>query len=386
MRPRLSRSLCVVLTSPLVLNAFLLNHLRSLADDWTVTVCVNTEEYPVSSLLDPRVELLHLPIARNINLYRDTLALVWLIRLFLRRRFVAVHSVTPKGGLLAMLAARLASIPHRTHTFTGQIWANRGGLARLLLKSMDRVTALCATAVHADSCSQARFLEREGVCANGSVQVFGAGSISGVDLARFSCLAGRRETMRSTLEIPADATVFVFLGRHNVEKGVLVLAEAFAQLRDDHPEAWMLFVGPDEGGLAARLLSVCGDRGRWLGLTDKPEACLDAADVLCLPSYREGFGTVVIEAAAMGLPAIVSDIYGLTDAVVDQETGLLCPVGDARALAAAMRRFMDRDLRLRFGEAARQRAHESFSAESSTASWRGYYARILTPITLASGR
>lgn len=376
------RSICVVLTSPFVLNAFLLNHLKALADDYAVTVCINTQESPVSTALDPRVELLHFSIAREISLLRDTAALLWLIRLFYRRRFDAVHSLTPKGGLLAMLAARLAGVGHRTHTFTGQVWANRQGLSRAVLKAMDRLIVACATDLHADSPSQAHFLAQHGICRNAaSIRVFGLGSISGVDLERFSPLPGRREHLRAQLGIPVDAPVFVFLGRLSREKGVLILVEAFAQLTHRHPETWLLFVGPDEGGLADVLQKTGGPRCRILGLTTSPEDYLDASDVLCLPSYREGFGTVVIEAAAMGLPTIASRIYGLTDAAVDNATGILFPAGDAAALAAAMEKLIDPQLRQQYGRHARDRAHAEFSAARITNFWKAYYMEKLGPGT-----
>jgi glycosyltransferase involved in cell wall biosynthesis len=371
------RSVCFVITSPFALNAFMINHLRSLADDHKVTVCVNTKESPVSPLLDSRIELLNFPIEREISLLRDIYALFWLIRLFQSRHFSAVHSLTPKGGLLAMVAAFLTRMPHRTHTFTGQVWMNRHGFMRALLKSIDRIIASCATALQADSASQARFLEEQGVCKKDSIRVFGSGSVSGVDLNRFSVVPGRRERIRKELGIPADANVYVFVGRLHPEKGVLVLAEAFVRLSTNYPEVWLLFVGPDEGGVEANLLRTCGKRCRSVGLTSRPEAYLDASDVLCLPSYREGFGTVVVEAAAMGLPAIVSRIYGLSDAVVADSTGIFVPVGDVEVLHEAMFRLLDPGLRLRLGNAARERAHAEFSAEHITNYWRNYYLELL---------
>jgi glycosyltransferase involved in cell wall biosynthesis len=368
------KTICFVLTSPFALNAFLLGHLRALADFYVITVCVNTEEYLVSDQLDPRIELLHVPIARGVSLYRDVHALLWLIRLFVRRRFDAVHSITPKGGLLGMIAARLAGIPLRTHTFTGQVWATQRGLVRFFLKALDRILAVCATSLLADSLSQARFLKDEGICSNGAVQVFGEGSIAGVDIEKFSPAAGRRQRVRAVIGLPADASVFVYLGRLNQDKGVTLLATAFARLQASRPDVWMLFVGPDEGSLAPKLLQESGSQAVCIGLTDTPEDYLEAADVLCLPSYREGFGTVIIEAAAMGLPAVASRINGLTDAVVDNCTGLLFPVGEINELYAAMLRMLDSDKRNSLGAEAQCRARKLFSSKVVTSHWLGYYA------------
>lgn len=373
-------SICFVLTSPLVLNAFLLDHLRALADDYRITVCINTDESPVSSRLDTRVELIAFPIQRKVNPGRDFQSLVWLVRLFRRKRFSAVHSITPKGGLLGMLAAYICGIPMRTHIFTGQVWVTRTGFMRHVLKAMDRLLAICATDLMADSQSQARFLEQEGICKAGRIHVCGSGSVNGVNLTRFSHDPGRRERIRAELALPKDATVFLFMGRLNLEKGVLDLAEAFARLAMQHGSAFLVLVGPDEGHLANEIAGRLGSnrsRLRLVGLTSSPESYFDAADVLCLPSYREGFGSVVIEAAAMGVPAIASRIYGLTDAVVDGVTGILCPPGDPGALLIAMEEMLDGNVRHGLGAQARLRAQREFSTERLTAFWAMFYAQRL---------
>lgn len=373
-------SICFVLTSPLVLNAFLLDHLGALADDYQVTVCINTDESPVSPRLDPRVELIPFPIQRKVHPGKDLQSLVWLIRLFRRKRFDAVHSITPKGGLLGMLAACLCGVRMRTHIFTGQVWVTRKGLMHHVLKAMDRLLATCATDLMADSQSQARFLEQEGVCRPGRIHVCGSGSVNGVDLLRFSSQPGRRERVRAELDLPMDATVFLFLGRLNLEKGVLDLVEAFARLIERHTRAFLVLVGPDEGGLADRIagrLGCAGTQLRLVGLTSAPESYIDAADVLCLPSYREGFGSVVIEAAAMGVPAVASRIYGLTDAVVEGVTGILCPPGDTVGMLAAMEKMLDENVRGKLGAQAQLRAHREFSTDRLTAFWRTFYAQRL---------
>lgn len=370
-------SLCVVLTSPFVLNAFLLEQLAALAERYSVTVCVNIHESPVSPRLDGRVEVIHLDIPRRVDLWRDLRALRSLLRLMRTRRFDAVHSMTPKAGLLAMLAARIARVGSRSHVFTGQVWATRRGLSRCLLKSTDRVLAWCAIDLFADSLSQARFLEAEGICPPGRVKVLGAGSVCGVDLGRFAEQPGRRERVRTSLGIPLDAPVFLYLGRLQREKGVWVLAEAFRALAAKTPEPRLLWVGPDEEGIAPQLSTCVVGRSQVVGLTATPDDYLDAADVLVLPSFREGFGTVVIEAAAMRRPAIASRIYGLTDAVVDEGTGLLFQVGDAQDLLAKMERMLTPGERRRLGQEARTRVEAQFSSKTVTGLWLDFFCSRL---------
>ena len=379
-------SLCIVLTSPLVLNAFLLGHLSALSNHYRVTVCVNTKESTVSPRLDPRVELLHCPIARRIDLWNDLRAIVWLVRLMCARRFDAVHSLTPKGGLLGMLAARACGVPIRTHIFTGQVWATRRGFARALLRNLDKLMASCATDLLADSASQAQFLEQERICRTGRIQVFGAGSISGVDLNRFANEPGRRERVRASLGITSDVPLFLFLGRLQKDKGVHVLIEAFVQLAAQEDSSQLLPVGPDEDGLASSVRAAVPGRCHVIDLTSRPEDYLDAADILVLPSFREGFGTVVIEAAAMGRPAVASRIYGITDAVLDGKTGLLCPPGDAKHLTRALERILDPDLMVQLGAQARDRAQTHFCAEAVTSHWLAFYRTRLDQRSLKVDR
>lgn len=373
------RSICLVMTSTLVLNAFFQRHLESLADAYRVTVCVGRDDGEPSSRIDKRVEILTMPIKRQVAPWSDWCSLWWLWRLFRDRRFDAVHSVTPKAGLLAMCAARLAGIPLRTHVFTGQVWATRTGIARRLYRTLDRVLDHCATNVHADSASQARFLEQQRVVKPGRLQVLASGSVCGVDIARFRPEPLVRDQTRKALSIPDSAIVFLYLGRLNREKGLRELAQSFRRLASERDDSWLVLVGKDEGDIEpwyrqAMSSTAAESRIRFVGLTQEPESFLNAADVLCLPSYREGFGNVVIEAAAVGVPAIGTQIYGVTDAIVDQVTGLLVPAKDASALYEAMRMLAgNNELRSHLATAARARAHRDFSAEVVTAAWRSYY-------------
>lgn len=371
------KQLCVVLTSPFALNAFLLEHLSALADHYRITVCINTLEGSVSASLDPRVEILDISIERKIRPWKDVKALWFLIQLIKRRRFDAVHSLTPKGGLLGMFAAWLCRVPVRTHIFTGQVWVTHHGFFRGLLRTADQLVATFATDVWADSESQAQFLIDEGVCSKSRLVVPGNGSLSGVNLHRFTSDLQRRKRIRFALGIPEDFPVFLFLGRLQREKGVLILIEAFRRLALKYDNPQLLWVGPDEDHLAEQAASAARGRSHVLGLTHRPEDYIDASDVLVLPSFREGFGTVVIEAAAMGRPAVASCIYGLTDSVINDETGLLVPPSDANELYRAMEQMLDRSERERLGKNARTRAITYFSSERLTQYWVSYYASKL---------
>lgn len=252
---------------------------------------------------------LALPIERKIAPWRDLRALVALFRLFERERFDIVISVVPKAGLLGMLAAFLLRVPRRVHIFQGEVWASRRGPMRWLLKRLDGLTARLATHVLAVSESERSFLEQEGVAPVGKLQVLGAGSICGVETSRFQPDAVARARVRAELGIPESAVLCIFLGRLTEDKGVLELAHAFAQSATTHPALWLLLVGPDEEDMQVRLRALVppeqASRMLIRPFANEPQQMLAAADFLCLPSYREGFGMAILEAAAAGITSAI---------------------------------------------------------------------------------
>lgn len=324
---------------------------------------------PVGALA-PRIRKINsrqLAISRAIRPFDDGLALWNLWRLFVLKKFQAVHTMSPKAGLLGMLAARLAGVPIRIHTFTGQVWATKHGLFRLLLKNLDRVTARLATHLLVDSQSQRRFLIAEKVLRNGQGLVAAKGSAVGVDLKKFRPNLRARKRCRRRLNIPPSAVLALFLGRFQSDKGLRELALAFRQASGVAKNLYLLLAGPDEAGLTEPLkgiLTTVLSKVRWLGFTKRPEELMAAADFLVLPSHREGFGAVIIEAAACGIPSIGTRIYGLTDAIVEGKTGILVPPGNSRALARAMISLgRQHGMRQAMGRAARRRAQRDFRQE-----------------------
>lgn len=380
-RPRI----CIVVSAPMTLQAFLLGHIRALARIAEVTVVAHFAPEDESFAWPEGVARAAVPIVRPIAPWADLKALFVLLRLFRRGRYDLVHSVTPKAGLIAMLAGALAGVPLRLHSYTGQVWVTRAGPMRALLKAADRLIARLATQVLADSPSQREFLIAEGVVSARDSTVLAKGSICGVDTARFRPDAAARERVRRRLGIAPDALVFLYLGRINRDKGLLELAQAFAVVGAQQAQAHLLLVGPDEDRLAVdieRAAAGCAARLHRVDFTERPEEYFAAADVFCLPSHREGFGSTIIEAAAAGVPAIGSRIYGITDALEEGETGLLFEAGDAQQLARCMLELAkDVDLRTRLGRQARERAERDFSASTVTEALLEYYATLLAQRT-----
>lgn len=372
------KRLCFITTVPMAVSAFLRLHIERLANDYEVFVITNYGGEAVPQ--DERVTYLSVPLVREVSLSVDLKTLFQLVRLFRRHRFDAVHSVTPKAGLLGMLAARIAAVQVRVHWFTGQVWVTRTGLGRFVLKSADRLIAATASHLLADSPSQGEFLLAEGVCRAGELEIIGDGSICGVDGERFRPDPQARERVRTEHGIPLDAPLVLFLGRLNADKGLREMAEAMLALDERFPSLHWLVVGPDEGGMVEHILSVAGRLGERLhfqGFTKEPEAYMAAADIFCLPSYREGFGSSVLEAAAAGVPSVATRIYGLTDAVEDGVSGLLVPPARVPELADALQRLLnDSELRAAMGQAARVRALQRFSQERIVEGLSAFYARV----------
>jgi glycosyltransferase involved in cell wall biosynthesis len=361
--------------------AFLKNHIAAATEHYDVSVVANTADAGFLRGLGLVATLHPVEIVRPISLWQDLSALRVLVGLFRQHNFDIVHSVSPKAGLLAMFAAMLAGVRHRVHTFTGQVWVTRRGWRRWMLRKADALLASLTSRILVDSPSQREFLVSEGVFDADKAEVIGKGSICGVDSARFHPDSEERRTLRDTLGIPQSDPVLLFLGRLNRDKGVLDLVEAFAALAQRFPEPRLLLVGPDEDGLAERIAQASGaaaGRVQRIDYTAQPERYMAAADIFCLPSYREGFGQVLVEAAAAGLPAVASRIYGITDAVVEGETGLLHPPGDVVAIQAALAQLIcDAPRRAAMGERARRRALAEFSQAESTQGLMAFYGKML---------
>jgi len=327
-----------------------------------------------------------IPMARTPNPVRDLVSLARLTRFLIHGRFDIVHSSTPKAGLLTALAARIANVPVRIHTYTGQPWVELQGPIRRIARCSDRIVGLLDTHTYADSASQRMFLINEGLVEPAKISVLGAGSISGVDLSRFSLEkwgGNTADQTRCELGIPREATVIIFVGRLTKDKGICELVRAFEWLGARSNHVHLVLVGPlepERDPLPAETMSRLrnGHRIHNVGFSLAPEKYLAAADIFCLPSYREGFGSVVIEAAAMELPAVVTRITGLVDSVVEGVTGLIVQPKNACDLGHALQTLIDSDqLRRSLGRAGRKRVVQNFDAVLVNGSVVAEYFRLL---------
>jgi glycosyltransferase involved in cell wall biosynthesis len=318
----------------------------------------------------PYSKYISIEIPRKINLIKDLLALFLLWKFFLISKVDIVHSTTPKAGLLCCIAGLLAGVKIRLHTFTGQPWVNSNGLVSSIAKLSDFLIARLSTHCYVDSRSQMKFLIDSGVVTENNSSVIGSGSLAGVDLVRFNTDSFTPTQVKNTrLELGISAATFtiIFIGRCTKDKGINELFSAFNILCQRGVDATLLVVGPfesDAQNIFDKIPPQVKNKIIFTGFTDCPERYIAVSDLLVLPSYREGFGTVVLEAAAMGVPSIASDIYGLRDAVVDKITGILVPLQEATILAdTLLTLYEDPKLLVLLGQNARKRAYKHFSSD-----------------------
>lgn len=329
----------------------------------------------------PGIDWVDINLSRKINLPSDLLSFWRLLKFLRAHKPDIVHSIMPKAGLLCACAAFICRVPVRVHTFTGQTWSNRSFPARIFLFLADWIIAALNTVCMTDSPSQSEYLARHWITYRGrSLPVLAMGSLSGVDLSRFTWPTNSefRTAYRARLGIGKEDFVFAFIARKSRDKGAIDMLSAFSRVVNSRPTAKLLFVGPDEsdGELLAMKVATPSAFNNVIdiGEVDSLDALFSVSDTLCLPSYREGFGSIVIDAAAAGVPAIGSRISGLVDAIEDGKTGVLTPAGDIEALSRAMLSMIENTKRREeMGRAARQRVEQYFSADLMYSSLKHFY-------------
>ena len=375
------KKICFVAATPLTIHFFFRPHLSALAKKFEVTLICNFKTDSYVPNLGLSVTQNDIEIERKISLKKDLVALFKLIQFFRAQSFKLVVSVAPKAGLLSMLAAFFTRVPNRVHIFQGEVWASKRGIQRLILKYADKLTATLATHLLAVSQSEKLFLIEQGICSKTKINVLNHGSIGGVNLERYQFDAKTKDTIRAQLDIPQEAVVAIFVGRMNPDKGIYDLAKAFRSASLECANLWLLCIGPDEDQVLPTVFKLLGEsmnKTRVVGFVDNPQDYMMSADFICLPSYREGFPVVILEAAALALPAVASKIYGVSDAVLDGSTGILVDVADVEGLSAAIQRLVKNpSVRKKLGTDAQQRVRSSFSSEAVVSSYINYFSDTL---------
>ena len=290
------------------------------------------------------VRTVAVPMERHISPLKDLKSLINLVLAFRKERPTMVHSMTPKAGLLSMMAAWLTRVPVRVHTFTGLVFPTAKGLTQKILILTDRITCACATHIIPEGEGVKNDLTNSRITKK-PLKVLGHGNVRGIDLEHYN--PELPEVKAGAAKIRKDGVfTFVFVGRLVGDKGINELIGAFERLHKEYPATRLLLVGPEENNLdplKPETLAKIKENPSIEAVGSQPDVrpWFVAADVLVFPSYREGFPNVVIEAGAMGLPSIVTDINGSREIIIEGRNGTIIPARDEDALYQAMKQMAD---------------------------------------------
>lgn len=373
-------------TVPLSLDIFCRGLLRELSEEYQIVVVSSPLPELDSIARREGVRTLAVPMQRKIAPLRDLASLIRLALVFRKEKPDMVHSITPKAGLLSMVAAWLTRVPVRVHTFTGLVFPYVKGVKRPLLWFTDHLTAACATHV---------IPEGEGVkndllshmVTHKSLKVLGNGNMRGVDLSYYQRTADvleKASALRSQFGISGSDFVFLFVGRLDYDKGIDELLRAFNRLTNEGAAAHLLLAGaedPDGKPLmesTRQLMAVSPNVHVSDGWLEDVRPWYAAADALVHPSYREGFPNVVIEAGAMELASIVTDINGSREIIREDENGVIIRSHDEAALYEAMKAFIQHpDKVYRMASLARAQVADRYEQSYVRQCLKNFYHTVL---------
>ncbi len=313
-----------------------------------------------------------LPLTRKISPLTDIRAVWKTYQLIKKEKPDIVHTHTPKAGIVGMLAGKLAGVPVRMHTVAGLPLMQATGLKRKLLNTIERLTAWAATEVYPNSNRLADFMIQEKLAPKTKVKVLANGSSNGIDLTYFNPEHFSKEqnaALSAKLKIKPTDIVLLFIGRLVGDKGINELVQAFTKLQKQVPDIKLLLVGSEEPDLdplqeLTRKEIKNNPNIITTGWVDDVRPYLAISDIFIFPSYREGFPNVVLQAGAMGLPSIVTDINGCNEIITNGHNGLIIPINNVKALQDAMHSLLQHpDIRQKMSEKAREEIESKYKQE-----------------------
>jgi len=331
------------------LNYLLKGQLAFLQNNYEVIALSSKDEFFTLVGERENVKMIPVMMSRNISIIRDLISFVKLYFIFRKEKPLIVHSITPKAGLLSMAAAYFAKVPIRIHTFTGLIFPTKLGFLKQVLILMDRLLCRFATAVYPEGQGVKTDLIKYGIT-NKPLKVLANGNVNGINLERFNMNLFSKEhqqSLRNSLGIAPDDFIFIFIGRLVGDKGINELVSAFKLFHNtNNQNIKLLLVGSFESkydALQTETLQLINTNKNILsvGFQNDVRSYLAISNCLVFPSYREGFPNVVMQAGAMELPSIVTNISGCNEIIVDGENGCIIPVKDIKALYEAMQKIME---------------------------------------------
>lgn len=344
----------------------------------TVVVTSPGKELEEFKQRNPEERAIEVPLERHISLTNDMKSLWRMVKVMRKEKPYMVHSMTPKAGLITMMASWLTGVPVRIHTFTGLVWPTAAGVKRKILMATDWITCACATHIIPEGQGVLDDLKNYKVCRK-PMKVLGYGNVMGVDMERFN--------PERFADIKRDENIFrfIFVGRIVGDKGINELVEAFVRLNREYPNTELALVGKYEANLDPLkpetlkvieenpCIDACGPRYGDDLLVEYMKS-----DCFVMPSYREGFPNTVMEAGAMGLPSVVTDINGSREIIIHSENGLIIPSKNADALYEAMKQMIeDSSLRKKMAANARSLIDSRFEKSFVQGCLIKFYEEIL---------
>ena len=289
------------------------------------------------------VRTVSVPMERHISILKDFVSLIRLILLFQKEKPYIVHSMTPKAGLLAMVAAWVVRVPVRMHTFTGLVFPTSSGVKRMILILMDQLICFCANYVNPEGKGVANDLKQFKIT-DKPLHIIANGNVRGVDLSWYNRTEDVVEQAK-LIRMP-DFFTFCFVGRLVGDKGINELVLAFNKLSEEYSHVRLILIGDFEENLdplanETKVIIHQNKQLEYVGRQSDVRPFLAASDAFVFPSYREGFPNSVLEAGALGLPAIVTDINGCNEIIIQGENGEIIPPRDEKALYEKMKEWVE---------------------------------------------
>ena len=337
------KKLIRITTVPLSLDKLLSGQLKYMNSFFDVTAIASEKEYLEKIGERENVSIFHLEMSRKITPISDIKAVIKLYFFLKKEKAFIVHTHTPKAGIVGMLAAKLAGVPNRFHTVAGLPLLESVGLKRKLLDFVERLTYSCATKVYPNSIGLLEIIKNNQYCPIDKLKVLANGSSNGINTTFFSpeeFSDDKKNELKNKLNIKNDDFVFVFVGRIVADKGINELMIAFDEFSKKNLNVKLLLVGPFEtelDPLEDSTLEIISNNSSVIsvGYQNDVRPYFAISTVLVFPSYREGFPNVVMQAGAMGLPCIVSNINGCNEIIMEKHNGLIIPVKNSNAILEA---------------------------------------------------
>lgn len=360
------KKICYCTTVSLTIRAFILKSAEYIHEhtDWDISVICSYDE-ELEKNLPSYIHYYPIDMKRGVS-FDGLKAIREMKRIFKRERFDLIQYSTPNASLYASIAAKATKIPVRLYCQWGMVFVGFSGGKRKLFKKEEQLVCRNSTWIEPDSKSNLAFAQSEGLYPASKSSVVWNGSACGIDLEKFDITKKEeyRSAIREQFQIPEDAFIFIFVGRVKRDKGINELLSAYRNLLPDHPSYLFVLGGTElDASVDMDLYQWSKKENRiiYTGNTPVVEQYLAASDCYVLPSYREGFGMSVIEAQAMGVPVVVTDIPGPIDGMVDGETGIVVPKQDVPALQRAMEKmYIDVELRKQYGSQGYHHVKDSF--------------------------